>query len=462
MRWPWGHSWSCGFEFDFANPESFYCRPLRLSEGDSADRLPVPPGLDVRVAYLPPMSGLADREFVKQRGETEFLIGQGRTAEVLRNLCLQATQAPSEPWPGIRARIQQLFGVVLDPPRLIPERSEVELTCRTRSGIRLDLSCAGRGLQQTLLLLCHLSLNPGAVLLLDEPDAHLETLRQRQVYQTLSDAAAEHDSQIVAASHSEILLEEACRRDVVIAFTGRPHRVDDRSGRQLRKSLKDIPFDHYYQAEQTGWALYLEGPTDLAILRAFARVLHHPATRVLERPFVHYVENNLPQRARDHFYGLRDALPELRGFALFDRLDRRLSTGSPLEERMWTRREIENYLCSRDLLLTWAVQLGVQQYGPLFAGAWREEMEAAIQELKAALQVLGKGSPWSPDLKVSDEFLTPLLDRFYRRVGLPELAGKANLHILAQALRPEHLDAEITEVLDALLAAAEPADTDPG
>jgi hypothetical protein len=46
----------------------------------------------VQVAYLPPMSGLTDREHLKQTGEIGFLIGQGRTAEVLRNLCYQVHQ----------------------------------------------------------------------------------------------------------------------------------------------------------------------------------------------------------------------------------------------------------------------------------------------------------------------------------------------------------------------------------
>lgn len=30
--------WRCGFEFDFANEESFYCRPLRLSGASNAQR----------------------------------------------------------------------------------------------------------------------------------------------------------------------------------------------------------------------------------------------------------------------------------------------------------------------------------------------------------------------------------------------------------------------------------------
>ena len=56
-------------------------------------------------------------------------------------------------------------------------------------GTKLDLSSAGRGLHQTLLLLAYLYANPQTVLLLDEPDAHLEVLRQRQIYQLLTELA---------------------------------------------------------------------------------------------------------------------------------------------------------------------------------------------------------------------------------------------------------------------------------
>lgn len=176
-------------------------------------------------------------------------------------------------------------------------------------GVRLDLSSSGRGLQQTLLLLAHLETNPDAVLLLDEPDAHLEIQRQRQIYNILVEAAQEQGSQLIIASHSEVILNEAADRDSVIAFLGKPHRIDDR-GSQVLKSLREIGFDQYYQAEQSGWVLYLEGSTDLAILRSFAGKLGHSAQTVLERPFVHYVTNQ-PQKARDHFFGLREALSRL-------------------------------------------------------------------------------------------------------------------------------------------------------
>ena len=90
-----------------------------------------------------------------------------------------------------------------------------------------------------------MAVNLGAVLLLDEPDVYLEILRQRQIYQVLTETAAETSSQIIATSHSEVILNEAADRDIVIAFVGSPHRIDDR-GSQVLKALKEIGFEHYY------------------------------------------------------------------------------------------------------------------------------------------------------------------------------------------------------------------------
>lgn len=244
--------WRCGLEFDYANEESFYCWPLRTGPG--AERMPVPEeAADVRIAFLPPMSGLAATEDRLDTGAIHVRLGEGRTAEVLRNLCylVSTRDDGKQAWEEVKRTVQRPFGVQLDDPKYIPERGQIVMSHRTPAKVQLDLSCAGRGLHQTLLLLAHMTMNPGAVLLLDEPDAHLEILRQRQTYQLLTETARKYGSQVIAASHSEVVLNEAADRDVVVAFLGRPHRIDDR-GSQLLKSLKEIGYEKYYQAEQTG------------------------------------------------------------------------------------------------------------------------------------------------------------------------------------------------------------------
>lgn len=456
-----GQEWSCGLEFDYANEESFYCRPLRLNNDAQPQSMKIPhQASEMRVAFLPPMSGLAAVEPKLEPGRINVLLGEGQTAQVLRNLCYQIYDRP-EPkaeWKELVNEIDRLFGVKLLAPKYLKERGEITMAYQERSKTQLDLSSAGRGLQQTLLLLAYLYANPRTVFLLDEPDAHLEVLRQRQIYQIITSIAEKQGSQIIAASHSEVVLNEAADRDLVIAFVGLPHRIDDR-GLQVLKSLKAIGFDHYYQAEQTGWVLYLEGSTDLAILQAFARLLNHKASKFLECPFVHYVGNQ-PSKAEGHFFGLREACPDLVGVAVFDRLDKELKSGPSLNETMWRRREIENYLCDREALLAYA---RYDLPGDLFGKAEAEKRERAmrqvIDEIETALITLGRPSPWSQDIKATDDFLDPLFTRYFAELGLPNLMRKTDYHILTQFLPAHLIDKEIVEKLDMVVEIAQKAST---
>ncbi len=453
--------WTCGLEFDYANEESFYCRPLRTAEGKTPERMPVPDEAGrERFAFLPPMSGLAATETRIAQGAVDVRMGEGRTAEVLRNLCFQVHTEQEEDWTQLARQIKNLFGMEVEPPRYLPQRGEIVMSYIER-GTRLDMSSAGRGLQQTILLLAYMYANPGAVLLLDEPDAHLEILRQRQTYRLLADVARASKSQIIAASHSEVLLNEAAGRDLVVAFVGQPHRIDDR-GSQVLKALREIGFEQYCQAEQTGWVLYLEGSTDLAILHALARRLRHEgALQVLERPFVKYVENK-PAVVREHYHGLREAVPQLRGVVVFDRLEREPGDMGPVECLIWRRREIENYLCARTTLEAYARASAIEAAsGPLFANEESDRrlaaMRQAIDEVSSALQTLGKGSPWDANIKASNDFLKPLFEGYFGKLGLPNLMAKKNFYELAEYVPDNQIDPEISEKLDAIVRVAESA-----
>ncbi len=473
-----GKVWSCGLEFDYANEESFYCRPLRLGDTAHPEKIITPDGKErkltladmqldtdypkrmaipdsakkVKVAFLPPMSGLAAEEPKLELGRINVLIGEGQTAQVLRNLCYHIYETDRNGWNELVAYLKKYFGATTLPPEYNAERGEITLSYQEEKGTRFDLSSSGRGFQQTLLLLAHLYANPGSVLLLDEPDAHLEILRQRQIYQLITQVAEKQGSQIIAASHSEVILTEAADRDIVIAFVGQPHRIDDR-GSQVLKSLKSIGFDDFYLAETTGWVLYLEGSTDLAILRAFAKTLNHPAATALERPFVCYV-GNVANKVCEHFWGLHEAKQDLVGIAIFDRLDSIPGNlGARLEQ--WRRREIENYLCSREVLLAYARSEQPNDLFGHFEAKRREDlMSRLIEDISNALQTLGKPSPWSPDIKATDDFLDRLFEKYFQELQLPNLLRKTDYHVLASLVPPEKIDPEIAEKLDAIVEIA--------
>lgn len=443
-----GREWQCGMEFDYANPESVYCRSMRFAGSDSG-RMPVPAEvLKAPTAFLGPMSGLAANEPRLDPGAIDVRIGEGRTADVLRNICYALWESDREKWRGVVERLRTLFGVSLNDPNYVPQRGEITMSYKEH-GRTLDLSAAGRGMQQTLLLLAYLGAKPGAVLLLDEPDAHLEILRQRDAYRSLTRAARETGGQVIVATHSEVLLNDAAGNDTVIAFVGQPHRMGSSSA-QLRKALSLIGWDQYHQAEQTGWVLYTEDSTDLDILRAFARRLdHRPALEALAKPFTKAVANQ-PRKVKEHFHGLREAFPELRGVALFDRLDQRPANGG-VTFLMWRRREIENYLCSRKTLETFAREsASPHSPGPIFRPAHEQAMRDAIARTESALQALGKPSPWGGDLKVSDEFLVPLFKSYFAELGLYNTMPKRELHRLVEYIPDGEIDDEVREKLDVI------------
>lgn len=327
--------------------------------------------------------------------------------------------------------------------------------------VRFDLSSAGQGLRQTLLLLAYMYSKPGAVLLLEEPDAHLDILRQRQIFGLLTEVARKSGSQIIAVSHSEVLLNEVAGREVVISFDGGPHPIDD-SESDVVEASDGIGFEQQYQAQLTGWVLYLESLKDLSMLQTFAwRLGHKRAVRALQRPFVKYVQDQ-PATVQRHYHALREAHPTLRGVALFDRLESEKANMDPVELLTWTRREIENYVCSRATLEAYATGTAEDaSAGPLFAvpevSRRQNAMREAIAEVESELMALGKPSPWSEDINASDEFLDPVFESYFKRLDLPNLMTKKNFHELVACVPDSEIDPEIRIKLDAIADVAESA-----
>jgi predicted ATPase len=457
-------AWRCGFELDYANEESFYGRPVKVS-GAGAPRMGVPrEASSLKVTFLPPMSGLADREFKKQHGELQFLIGQGRTAEVLRNLCLLVHESTEGPklWTELASRAGKLFGVTLDPPEYIEERSEIRMTYQNASRTRLDLSTSGRGFQQTLLLFAYLALNPGSIVLLDEPDAHLEVVRQRQIYEELSMWTRRSGSQVIIASHSEVLLQEAAGRDVVVAFLGKPHRIDMREMGHVARALTTVGFDQYFQAEQKGWLLYVSAPSDLAAIRAFARKTGHHAETLLEQPFVFYVGDR-PERAWDHFLTLQQAHPRLRALLIAGR--ETAVNGIPpsgMEICQLSRRKFENYFATLETVQRLAESLARDESeGSLFESGHKEThrlaMQRAIEERVPRRYAIDPEHSWWQEMRAVEDFLDPVFDEFFMQLNRPNEFRLRNYNALIDCMRPEAVADEIGKVLDRIVELAKRA-----
>lgn len=450
-------AWASGFEFEYASEEFFYCRPLRLSDGKKPARMAVPVKSvqAVELAFLPPMTGLLMEEPLLQPGRVNVLLGSGRSGETLRNLCYSVFERHDGSWESVVQSVDELFGVRLKAPVFVSQTGTIEVEYQeVRSGVVLPLTSAGLGMQQTLLLLVHLHLKPKQLLLLDEPDAHLEILRQRQIYQLLVELSGRQGSQVICASHSEVVLNEAVERDTVVAFVGKPHTVSGKQGSQILKALKDIGFEHYMQAEQTGWVLYLEGSTDLAMLRAWAGKLNHPARLALSKPYIHYLNTNLPSTARGHFNAVKEANPRLKGLAIFDRLEKEpQGVQDGFVDLQWSRREIENYLAEPEVFRAFARGNRISD-DLIEQSEWQQRVEAmdeTIAEIEAATQTLGEDL-WDPARKASEQVLPQIFQRYRQKIQDVRIpASKGEYHKLVEFQRPESIHSEVVYMLDAIL-----------
>ncbi len=247
-----------------------YCTP---DESTLARPELVAAAATLNVELLYPMSGLETEEPILQRGRIDVLLGQGQTAQVLRNLCLLVYQANPDDWKRIAEWMERLFNVTFSDPKET-SRGSIDLFYRQDS-VRepLDIAVAGRGLQQMLLLFAYLYSHRRSVILIDEPDAHLEILRQKQVYVLLRELATENESQVILVTHSEVILDEALDHNLTLLLAGRADDVAAKAS--IRNALKHYGAEHYIRARERGYVLYVEGGTDIEILRALANRIGH-------------------------------------------------------------------------------------------------------------------------------------------------------------------------------------------
>ena len=94
--------------------ELIYCTP---DEATLARPALIEAAARVSVDLLYPMSGLETEEPILQPGRIDVLLGQGRTAQTLRNLCLMVLRNAPEDWQKITALMKRLFAVDLGEPR---------------------------------------------------------------------------------------------------------------------------------------------------------------------------------------------------------------------------------------------------------------------------------------------------------------------------------------------------------
>lgn len=342
-----------GFEVLYNDRVSVAVRPTRdVSEAvlDGYRQNPFTP------TYIPPMSGVDLQEPPYQPEVIPARLARGQGGTVLRNLLLGVSRDPRK-WADLQKIVADLFGYELT----LPSAGADEILAGYREGratLSLDYSSGAAGFLQIVMIYAAILQQHGSVILIDEPDAHLHIVLQERLYRDLRDRARRHGWQLIIATHSERVIGEA-RPEVLRLLSDRLHQI-----KQPKRLVDTLHLNNVelVMARQLGRILYVEGRTDLQILRAWAAVLEHRLSRFLEEPFWKPMAQHT-WRPRRHFAALRLSVPKVRGVELRDRNDKQETTAvesnqEGMQEIVWRQYEIENYLIHPAAILRWLASWG--------------------------------------------------------------------------------------------------------
>lgn len=478
----------CEIHFYHYNPDLIYCIPSDETLKNT-ELLKYAASIEVNLLY--PMSGIETSENLLQLGAIKKFIGRGQTASVLRNICWYLYENSKEKWERLKKLMKKLFDIELGIPQFVESDGTIQLnysykekTAESKRNIShvLDIMQAGRGQNQVLLLLAYILNYENSILLIDEPDAHLEMLRRAQIFDVLKNISQEQNCQLIVVTHSESLLNEEAK--VVFLIDGKNVDVENKNDyRFIKDSLLNYGIEHYYKARIFKRILYLEGSTDKDMLAVFAKKLNHPVLNILEdRIFVYYtqnivnestLENEIERKsgyfrsAKSHFQAIQKCVSEIRGIGIFDNdnKNRKSEITENFATLYWKNYELENYFIFPETIIRFAKKYykNLEKYVmmpnrkienlekcieanfllPIF------ESEKEISEWKNLGQSLKRKyfMKMSSDKKAS-ELLENTLKKFAESEGESILLNKGKYYLLIDFLSLDEIDEEIIEKLN--------------
>ena len=442
---------------------------------------------EINFNLLYPMSGLTggDNGRVEETrlmdGRINVLLGQGQTAQVLRNLCYKVFEQSPDRWNRIVKIMDRMFGFRLSEPHLDESRGSISLDyTQLGTSEALEISLAGRGAQQMLLILAYMFGRENGVLMIDEPDAHLEILRQKQVFIILRDVAEDTKTQILIATHSEVILDEAVETNLTGIVNGVV--LDLAAKKDVKTTLRALGIQHYYKAVVEKRLLVTEGSTDVDMLRAFAKKIDHPAKDILEgRIFTFYTQDVSPSDStevrldrtaisgvdfRQYFYTLKKLVPELKAVAIRDGDGKKHQPSTQEDDLLvhyWEKYELENYFVTPERLTAFALrEIGIR-VGELFAEAadCQANIDRAMDEVLSEMvfggdvKQVAEYKATTPALRATilknikmSDFAERFFGRFAELNDSPVLLNKGGYYRMIAELAPTEVPEEVRKVLD--------------
>ena len=357
-----GTTGAFGVELRYHSPQTMYAIPAggwaQFLDCEKSGHLP-------RIAYVPPFSGLEPSEKFLDVSPMRQQVGKGQPGSVLRNLLLRVSkpsardsdgkQPPRTPspadWDELASIVERWFSVKISQPRY-ESTKDVYITVEyTQAGREYDVIAGGSGFHQTLTLLAFLFGYRPTTILLDEPDAHLHVNLQREILDYFKRKSQELGIQFLIATHAEEFARGVDASQIVSMLNRVPKRVD--STPVVLHAMADVSNEEITRLMDSPYILYVEGESDERILRAWANACgaQEAIDKLCFKSMGGGGKKNMKERADDHFSALQQIIPNVARLMLFD-FDDKDEAFHPAPDNPvlveWKRKNIENYLLVPD------------------------------------------------------------------------------------------------------------------
>ena len=439
--WLYTSKWKIGFEIIYKEPELAAIRPAKEVSETDLDKYFKEPLVAV---YLPPLSGLDIREPFFNPVVIPARLARAQSGSVLRNLLLDVSRDEKK-WLKLQEVVGDFFGY-----ELVTPSGDAEIFAGYRHYDKdkyYDLSSGASGFLQVLMVYAALLSREASVILIDEPDAHLHILLQDKMYRDLGKYARENKSQLIFCTHSESLIKTVAPHHLYVVRADHLKGVADNIEHgALINVLKTVSNQEIVLAQETEnpGILYVEGKTDISILREWAGVLDHRLYCFLERPFWKPAVYDTRVHgkgigAEDHFEALKLVRGDVKGVELHDsdgdvREPGTLNNG--LVRIFWRRYEIESYLIHPDAIARFVESLG----GEVAAEKAREYIKDTFPRAVLATPLEDESHIFLMGTKTKD-----ILSVIMSKAGIYEASDYSQL---AAVMKKEEIHPEVVEKLD--------------
>ena len=186
--------------------------------------------------------------------------------------------------------------------------------------------------------------------------------------------------------------------------------------------------------------LYIEGPTDIPILREWARILGHSLLLFLEKPFSRETVEK-EWSAVKHFSAMQLMVPDLRGVELLDSDGKDHSKTPTLPKGMkrlyWDRYEIESYLIHPKAISRFVESEGGRQAAGKAEAYMKRQLPPALYD-----------NPFELSNYLQDTKAKKVLANILDEAGLA--IKETEYYRIAAQMTKEEIHPEVVEKLDAI------------